>query len=155
MPLNIRATAVLREWAAGVSHRQSSDHVFPSERYGQNGSSYATDPSRPMGSFKEGWELARKRAVVQCRFHDLRHTACTRLLEGGVPFALLAQIMGWSASSTVKMAKRYGHIGDDSLRHAMAVLDRQPTESAALDRLYLAHEGQTMTEKSTDQPILS
>jgi hypothetical protein len=44
-------------------------------------------------------------------------------LEGGVPFAILAQIMGWSASATITMAKRYGHIGDSSLRRAMSVLD--------------------------------
>jgi integrase len=125
IPLNARATVILRDWAANFPSRGPEDYVFPSERYGQNGSPYAIDPSKPMGSFKEGWEAARKRSKIQCRFHDLRHTACTRLLEGGVPFAVLAQIMGWSASSTVKMAKRYGHIGDSSLRQAMALLDRE------------------------------
>jgi integrase len=152
MPLNLRATAALRDWAGNLTQVQPVDHVFPSERYGQNGSAYATDPSKPMGSFKEGWEAARKRSAVQCRFHDLRHTACTRLLEGGVPFALLAQIMGWSASSTVKMAKRYGHIGDDSLRHAMAVLDRGG--SAALipvEEIPGVAERESMTEKSPDK----
>lgn len=122
IPLNSRATSMLREWA--VFPLVSAEHyIFPSEKYGQNGSAYATDPAKPMGSFKEAWEIARKRSGVACRFHDLRHTACTRLLEGGVPFALLAQIMGWSTSATVTMAKRYGHIGDNSLRQAMAVLD--------------------------------
>ena len=38
----------------------------------------------------------------------------TRLLEGEVPFAILAQIMDWSVSATITMAKRYGHIGDSS-----------------------------------------
>jgi integrase len=125
IPLNARATVILRDWVANFPSRGPEDYVFPSERYGQNGSPYAIDPSKPMGSVKEGWEAARKRSKIQCRFHDLRHTACTRLLEGGVPFALLAQIMGWSASSTVKMAKRYGHIEDSSLRQAMALLDRE------------------------------
>jgi integrase len=124
IPLNARATVILRDWAANFPSRGPEDYVFPSERYGQNGSPYAIDPSKPMGSFKEGWEAARKRSKIQCRFHDLRHPACTRLL-GGVPFALLAQIMGWSASSTVKMAKRYGHVGDSSLRQAMALLDQR------------------------------
>jgi integrase len=127
IPLNGRAMFILRDWAENFPARTPQDYVFPSERYGQSGSAYEIDPSKPTGSFKEGWEAASKRSKIQCRFHDLRHTACTRLLEGGVPFALLAQIMGWSASSTVKMAKRYGHIGDSSLRQAMALLDQQAT----------------------------
>jgi integrase len=120
IPLNDRATITLRDWAANFPFRVPEDHFFPSERYGQTERT-TSDPSKPMGNFKEGWEAARKRSRIQCRFHDLRHTACTRLLEGGVPFALLAMIMGWSASSTIKMARRYGHTGDNSLRQAMAI----------------------------------
>lgn len=125
IPLNGRATLTLQAWAALFPSRTPDHFVFPSERYGQNGAAYDVHPEKPMGSFKEGWEAARKRSGIQCRFHDLRHTACTRLLEGGVTFALLAQIMGWSPSSTVKMAKRYGHIGDSTLRQAMALLEQQ------------------------------
>jgi hypothetical protein len=32
--------------------------------------------------------------------------------EAGQPFAVVAEIMGWSAGTAVRMAKRYGHIGD-------------------------------------------
>jgi len=45
------------------------------------------------------------------QFHDLRHTGCTRMLEAGVPFPVIAELMGWSPETTVRMAKRYGHIG--------------------------------------------
>ncbi len=83
---------------------------------------YATDPSRPIGSWKVAWKAAKTRAGVRCRFHDLRHTGCTRMLEAGVPFAVVAAIMGWSASTTVRMAKRYGHIGQDAQRQAVAAL---------------------------------
>jgi len=51
------------------------------------------------------------------QFHDLRHTGCTRMLEANVPFPLIAELMGWSPETTVRMAKRYGHIGQDSLRN--------------------------------------
>jgi integrase len=101
IPLNRRALEALKDWAARFEDRELEHYVFPSEKYGQNGSPYAINPAKPMGTLKEGWEIARKRSGIQCRFHDLRHTACTRLLEGGVPFAILAQIMGWSASATV------------------------------------------------------
>ena len=60
---------------------------------------------------------------MSCRFHDLRHSACTRLLEGGVSFPIVASLMGWSPSTTTKMAKRYGHIGPSAKRAAMATLD--------------------------------
>jgi hypothetical protein len=49
----------------------------------------------------------------------LRHTACTRLLEAGVTLPIIARILGWSASTTVRMAQRYGHIGPDAQRQAM------------------------------------
>jgi hypothetical protein len=60
---------------------------------------------------------------ADCRFHDLRHTACTRLLERGASFPVVAAIMGWSASTTAKMAQRYGHIGSDVQRNALNALD--------------------------------
>ena len=60
---------------------------------------------------------------MKCRFHDLRHSAVTRLLEGGVSFLIVASLLGWSPSTTTKMAKRYGHIGSAAHRKAVATLD--------------------------------
>ena len=68
-------------------------------------------------------------AGVKVRFHDLRHTACTRMLEGGVPLSVVATILGWSPATTAIMAKRYGHIGDAARPSAVAVLDRADLES--------------------------
>jgi integrase len=73
-------------------------------------------------------------ACVECRFHDLRHTVVTRLLEAGQPFAVVADIMGWSAAMAVRMAKRYGHIGPSAKRAAMATLDPvKPTSNETTD----------------------
>ena len=80
---------------------------------------YATDANRPVGDWKEGCEAAKKRAGVACRFHDLRHTGCTRMLEVGVPFSVVSEIMGWSPSTPVRMSKRYGHIGHSARRDAV------------------------------------
>jgi integrase len=66
---------------------------------------------------------------VKCRFHDLRHTTITRLLERGQAFAVVAEIMGWSAGTAVRMAKRYGHIGPSAKRVAMAALDGYPQQA--------------------------
>jgi len=51
-------------------------------------------------------------------FHDCRHTAATKLLEQGTPFAVVAQILGWSASMAVRMGKRFGHIRPEVKRQA-------------------------------------
>jgi integrase len=60
-----------------------------------------------------------KSSIAGLRFHDLRHTAATKLLENGAPFAVVAQILGWSASTAVRMAKRYGHIRPEVQRRAL------------------------------------
>lgn len=81
------------------------------------------DPSKPINSWKEGWESAKKTAGVICRFHDLRHTAVTRMLEGAIALPVVASILGWSAATTVRMVKRYGHIGHTAQRQAVALLE--------------------------------
>ena len=63
-------------------------------------------------------------AGVSCRFHDLRHTGCTRMLEAGVPLSVVATIMGWSPSATVRMASHYGHVGQTAQRLAVNALNQ-------------------------------
>jgi integrase len=133
IPLNARALSILGFWAGLFPNREPNHYIFPSEKYGlaqreeqHKGSTrtcvHSTDPTKPIGRWKEAWEAAKIRAGVQCRFHDLRHTGCTRMLEADVPFSVVATIMGWSASTTVRMAKRYGHIGQSAQRLAVDYL---------------------------------
>jgi integrase len=107
IPLNNRIVSVLEMWDAQFAGRQPTHFVFPSEKYGAAGEKdtfgfsagpvvYDTDPTLPIGNWKEAWEKAKERAgailsgkggeaesePLQCRFHDLRHTAVTRLLDG-------------------------------------------------------------------------
>ena len=129
IPVSKRVRTVLEFWAERFPSRRPNDFIFPFERYGGKGKddvfgfsgsvAYDTDPSKPVGDWKEGWKAAKKRAGVTCRFHDLRHTGCTRMLEAGVPFSVVSEIMGWSASTAVRMAKRYGHIGQSARREAV------------------------------------
>ena len=37
---------------------------------------------------------------------------------------MVSTIMGWSASTAIRMAKRYAHIGQKAMRDAMDVLGR-------------------------------
>ena len=129
IPMNDRLTLAMRTWANRFPARESSHYVFPAEQYGRPGTkskkpgTYHADPTTPIGSWKTAWKNARTKAVVSCRFHDLRHSAVTRLLEGGVSFPIVASLLGWSPSTTTKMAKRYGHIGSAAHRQAVATLD--------------------------------
>jgi hypothetical protein len=75
---------------------------LPSDRYGV-GESEATEEVKP----------------IACRFHDLRHTAVSRMLNAGVLLAKIAKIVVWSASTMVLMAKRYGHFSLNELRGAV------------------------------------
>jgi len=174
IPLNAKILNVLEMWAAHFPDRQPNHYVFPFEKYGAKGAedsfgftagalAYDTDPTRPIGDWKEAWEKAKERAgailvgeaskpqsaklnhsrpktgadadetrniegegsepaPLKCRFHDLRHSAVTRLLEGGIPYPVVGSMMGWSAATAIRMAKRYGHIGSNALRDASVVL---------------------------------
>ncbi|HEX3645127.1 MAG TPA: tyrosine-type recombinase/integrase, partial [Vicinamibacterales bacterium] len=100
IPLNARATARMVLWAACAPDRKPEHYVFPR----------ALDtPLTPTTRWEKAWQnvldvLAR--ADVRCRFHDLRHTAVTRMLEAGVPLSVVASLCGWSATTMTKMAKR-------------------------------------------------
>jgi hypothetical protein len=63
------------------------------------------------------------------RTHDLRHTAIRRMIDGGVPLPKIAKIIGWSASTMVKMAARYGHFNTDELRGAVEAISRPEAHS--------------------------
>jgi integrase len=139
VPLNQRAMAALGFWATHFPERKAEHYVFPTERYGAAGDkfcakAYDSDPTKPIGSIKEAWEAAKLRAArilkgepdsttkiapLPCRFHDLRHTAVSRMLNAGVPIAKVAKIVGWSTATMVRMAARYGHFTLDELRGAM------------------------------------
>jgi integrase len=127
LPLNPAAFKALESWATTFPERKPEHFVFPAERYGVATNdavphTYSTKPEKPLKSFKEAWESAKKTSGVTCRFHDLRHSACTRLLERGVPLSVVASLLGWSAGTTVRMARRYGHISAESKRDAVLAL---------------------------------
>lgn len=128
IPLNMKASEVLKFWAEQFPNRDPEHFVFPSERYGASGDKfeptvYDIDPTKAIGSWKEAWESVKDDTGVVVRFHDLRHACVTRMLEGGAPLSVVAAIMGWSPATTVRMAKRYGHIGQVAQRQAVELLD--------------------------------
>lgn len=99
IPLNDRAAKVLEFWAEQFPDREPEHFVFPSERCGAGGDKFEPtvfniDPTRAITSWKEAWESVKENTDVTIRFHDLRHTCVTRMLEGGVPLSVEASSLG-------------------------------------------------------------
>jgi len=125
VPLSKLANETLRVWAAQFPSRKLNHYVFPSEKYGQGGRVYDMDVTKPITTWKEAWEHGKARAGVTCRFHDLRHTGCTRLLDAGVSHPVVAEIMGWSASTAIRMIKEvYGHTNLATRQRAIAQVEQ-------------------------------
>jgi integrase len=66
-------------------------------------------------------------ALSRLRFHDLRHSAITNLIRARVPLPIIAKIVGWSPSTTVKMATRYGHFSVEDLREDVESMGTRET----------------------------
>jgi len=66
-------------------------------------------------SFEKACKLA---SIEGLRFHDLRHTAATRMIENGANIVAVSRILG---HSTLSMTMRYAH-PDDSIREALESL---------------------------------
>ena len=57
--------------------------------------------------------------LMAVRFHDLRHSAVSRMIAARVPLPIIAKIVGWAPGTMAKMAARYGHFGIEELRGAV------------------------------------
>lgn len=78
------------------------------------------DPTKPASKWDTAWRALRDAAHLPgLRFHDLRHTVVTRLLEAGEPDHVVESITGHLSR---RMLEHYSHI-------------RMNAKKAALDRL--------------------
>ena len=63
----------------------------------------------------------RKANITNFRFHDLRHTFATRLVQSGVDLYRVAKLLGHRDISTTQ---RYAHHHPESLRSSVEILDK-------------------------------
>ena len=61
-----------------------------------------------------------KVGIPDMRFHDLRHTAATLMVTGGVDLVTVKEILG---HSKIEMTMRYAHPTSENKRRAVAVLE--------------------------------
>ena len=73
------------------------------------------------GSIKKAFGTARRLAgLSDVHFHDLRHTAASRLAASNIPIAEIARVLGHTQLAT---SYRYINANTDSLKRAAAALD--------------------------------
>lgn len=89
---------------------RSSEFVFPSPKTGVK-----------LNQIKRSFRRAVAEAGIDdFRFHDLRHTAATRMADAGADAFTLMKILG---HSDIRMTARYTHATDAALRRAVTNLD--------------------------------
>ncbi|TKS62125.1 MAG: integrase [Nitrospira sp.] len=67
------------------------------------------------------YKAIEKANIRHLRFHDLRHTFATRLVQAGVDLYTVQKLGRWK---TLSMVMRYAHHHSESLRAGAEVLDR-------------------------------
>ena len=112
LPVNAKTFEVLKARARVRSLK--SDYVF------FNGAGNRMDARDLLRVF---YPVMRKADVKHFRFHDLRHTFATRLVQAGVDIYTVQKLGRWK---TISMVMRYAHHHPESLRAGVEILDRVP-----------------------------
>ena len=102
VPLNGEACEVLRAWGP------RTDLVFPG------------DDGLPMTTLKTAWlKVAKSATLNDFRFHDLRHTFASKLVQRGVDLNTVRELLGHSDFS---LTLRYAHLAAENKAAAVAKL---------------------------------
>jgi integrase len=130
IPLNTPAFEALVKWAGRLVESKAEDYVFPAcEAAGierEHPHRERIDPSRPIKSWRSAWRAALKRAGLELRFHDLRHTCITKLAESQASEQTLMAIAGHVSR---KMIEHYSHIRMEAKRAAVDAIAAQPLQA--------------------------
>ena len=85
---------------------------------------------KPFTTVARAFKAACRRANIEgLRFHDLRHTFATRLIERGADLITVKELLG---HSTVRITERYTHPGLDTKRKAVELLADQSEKKGLL-----------------------
>ena len=95
------------------------------------------ETAKPYVDLKRAFKTACERAGIrELRFHDLRHTFASRLVEGGVDLITVRDLLG---HSTVKVTERYTHSNQKLRKEAVEVLVEKTNKQSKKSPI-LAHE---------------
>ncbi|EFN9290341.1 site-specific integrase [Escherichia coli] len=139
VPLNETACQILRK-QQGLHKRWVFVHTKPA--YRSDGTKTAAVRKMRTDSNK-AWKGALKRAgISNFRFHDLRHTWASWLVQSGVSLLALKEMGGWE---TLEMVQRYAHLSAGHLtEHASkidAIISRNGTNTAQEEKVVYLNMG--------------
>jgi hypothetical protein len=104
---------------------------------------------RPVRIVKRTWATALKNAGLRSiRFHDLRHTFNTRLMEAGVLQEIRMALMGHSSGS--KVHSIYTHIELPAKRKAIRLLETWADQQQQELKKQEKEDARTETERTED-----
>ncbi|MEU1922582.1 tyrosine-type recombinase/integrase [Streptomyces albogriseolus] len=114
-PLVVKALAVHRE-------RQAQERAAAGMGWKEHGLIFTSRIGTPLepDNLRRSWDPLRKRLGLDIRFHDLRHSAVSLLLDLGVPPHIVRQIVGHSDIGVTM--KVYAHASLDEQRKALRKL---------------------------------
>ncbi|MGI3430297.1 tyrosine-type recombinase/integrase [Providencia stuartii] len=116
---------VFNRTAASIVSKQIGNHqvwVFTREQQYKNtkGDKFIARVKLKVDS-NRAWRTALKKAgITDFRFHDLRHTWASWLVQSGVTLAILQEMGGWES---ISMVQRYAHLAPEHLREHANKLD--------------------------------
>jgi integrase len=110
LPLSEGALTVLKERAR--VRRGETELVFSTKNASRIGS---------RNLQRAFYSALKKSGIETLRFHDLRHTFATRLVQAGVDLYTVQKLGRWKS---ISMVMRYAHHYPESLRSGVEVLDR-------------------------------
>ena len=90
--------------------------------------------AHPIGSIKTGYKAALIRAGLaekKYRFHDIRHTFATRLVEKGIDPFTVQELLGHASITTTQ---RYAHPSRESKRKAVASLSKEKYDTLGREK---------------------
>jgi integrase len=94
-----------------LAQKRKSDFVFPSSR----------KPGERLGDSKVGfWRAVKLAGIPHIRYHDLRHTFATRLVQAGVDLITVQHLLG---HANITMTARYAHALEDGKIDAVRRLE--------------------------------
>jgi integrase len=117
VPLSREAAAILRKALANPLRPKDTDLVF----FGEPG---RTGKRGPYWFAKQWADLKRTLGLKDLHFHDLRHEAISRLVEGGLSDQEVSAISG---HKSMQMLKRYTHLrAEDLVDRIDKLTDKKP-----------------------------
>lgn len=117
IPLTDEAHDILKDWKPEKAG--GADLVFP----GRAG--------KPFYTLKTAWgALLEEAGIVAFRWHDLRHTFASKLVQAGVDLNTVRELLG---HTDIAMTLRYSHLAPSHLAGAMAKL-KPATVTAITER---------------------